>query len=132
MPARKYLLTLVLSGCTGHGSVPPAPAPNPEPDAHGYTWGDASLALANLYCSTLQDVCGYHIELQVCAEHTAWHLCKPHLTCDTPVDQPTLEVALDQCGAALAASDQSTCYWMRAYGWSPVECHAVLEVEPDL
>lgn len=77
--------------------------------------------------------CGYldESELDVCIEHTSFHLCAPDGTCDVELDQSTTEDALYACDAAVRTLDDFGCYLMNAWGSMPQECDAVFAVDPS-
>src|SRR5574342_867279 len=77
-------------------------------DEEPYTWGDVSAELSLEYCEGLER-CGWFFSeddgVNICAEHTAFHLCETDRSCDREVDEKKARVMLDACSAAFDAMD---------------------------
>lgn len=101
-------------------------------DNEVYTWGDASLEMGPVFCGALSD-CGYDVDLELCIEHTAWHLCEPDYSCDVEVDEVEAEDAIAACDIAFRefTDDPNSlgCYFLR-YGITPEGCMDFWDMSP--
>ncbi len=99
-----------------------------------YTWGDLSLELGTAYCNTISK-CGFYVsDTTICADHTAWHMCEPDMSCDIEIDREAAAVALETCVEALnfLQPEDEGCYVIGFYGYVPQECDAIFELRPEV
>jgi hypothetical protein len=102
-----------------------------------YTWGDASEEVARVYCEGVE-ACGFAVDVELCVEHAAWHLCVPDGTCDDEVDADAAAEAIGECAAAVeqgaedfaAGTDQRICTVVFFGGLPSPECDAVWPLDP--
>lgn len=109
-------------------------ADDPDP----YTWGDVSEELASTYCEGA-DACTFEVDVDLCTEHTAWHLCEADRSCDAEVDADVALDALEVCRAAVEAGaaafaepggDADVCNGI-LFGYLPPECNPVFDLKPE-
>lgn len=95
-----------------------------------YTWGELSEAVSEAYC-TAQATCGYLSDgaVDLCTEHATWHLCDAKRSCDSELPEEA-RAATEACEDALAALDDSGCYWLGFWGVLPTGCNDVWKYEP--
>lgn len=102
-----------------------------------YTWGDASDEIALAYCEGL-DACTFEVDVDLCVDHTAWHLCEADRSCDAQVDGDAFALALEECRAAVdagavefaeAGGDATVCNAI-LFGSLPHACDPLFEFRP--
>lgn len=108
-------------------------------DAEPYTWGDVSVELSAMYCQAVAD-CGFMSQkgVELCVEHSAWHMCEPDMSCSVEVDERLASEYLVTCEAALQPlyldnpdpDAQFSCYLLGYYGLVPEGCGPVFELDP--
>lgn len=123
---KKYLFALALAvglyfvaGCGDTEETP-------------YTWGDVSLELSTAYCTAVADPCGYQVDVELCVEHSTWHLCNADRSCDREIADPVAAHAtVAACAEAFATLDGDGCYFLIAWGVAPEECGPIWDLKPE-
>lgn len=104
----------VLTGCSGAST-------------RDYTWGDASEEFAVAYCEAAE-ACGYNIDVELCVEHTRWHLCEAERDCNVEVAFDEVPAALAACIEAFGELDEDGCFLL-SWGVVPAECGEFLDLK---
>jgi hypothetical protein len=115
---RAYLVVALLVACSNDSKPTPL------------TWGDAADELSRLYCEALE-ACSGSVDVPVCTEHTAWHLCEPYHTCSTELDPEAASQAIEDCAAALEQPTNTECVWLFYSGGLPKGCDGLLDMNPS-
>jgi hypothetical protein len=103
-----------------------------------YTWGDATQEVGLAFCSAIQE-CGYSYtpeQLEVCAEHSSYHMCKFDGTCEVSLPDGA-EESVAECVAAFGNIPEEqldlNCFLLSYYGVfpSPLECSPFFDLNPS-
>jgi hypothetical protein len=93
------------------------------------TWGDYIADFSDTYCTTLAK-CGYENVVQICVEHTYWHLCSENRSCDVNMSDLETKHSLEECLEDLAKTDGDRCYYLGFWGFLPKSCYEFFRHAP--
>lgn len=107
---------LALVGCSGEND-----------DGGQQTWGDVALAVVDAYCTRAYECIAVDPDrrddaVQLCIDHSMYHLCELFDTCDVPVD-----VDVSQCVADYSTLGCGDIVFNRR----PESCRVFFDAQPE-